>query len=193
MHGVVFQELQRFVKEEFGFSAWHELKESAGVDTSVYMATNEYPDREAVALVRAAAEMTGTSGQEVLAQFGEFIGPNLVEMYGSKVREEWDALDLIENTERTIHEIVRADEPEADPPKLEAERIDDGTVEVTYRSEREMCGLARGIARGVGNHYDQALSVAEPTCMLDGHEHCTLRISAEQDHGGAAEPEAAPH
>lgn len=178
MHGTVFQELQRFVKNEFGFSTWREIKEEAGVDRSLYTATNEYPDDEAQAIVAAASELTDTPAQDLLAQFGEFIGPNLIEMYSSRVDDEWDALDLIENTEETIHQIVRLSEAGAAPPELEAERVDDGTVQVVYSSDRQMCGLARGIAQGVGNYYDQNLSIAETTCMLDGDESCTLEIAA---------------
>ena len=55
MHGLVFSELKKFVDHKLGPTAWTELLASAGLGNKFYMATQEYPDTEVVALVTAAS------------------------------------------------------------------------------------------------------------------------------------------
>lgn len=177
MHGAIFKQFKDFVAATLGAGAWDDLRDQAGVDRTIYMSTRSYPDDELLALLAAASEATGTPEQELLEEFGEFLGPALLEMYRAQIDDAWDAIDLIDHTEDAIHEVVRLREPEADPPALETTRVDGSTVDVHYTSDRHLCGLAKGITAAVGDHFDQSLSVRESQCMLDGADSCELRIT----------------
>lgn len=177
MHGIVFQAMKAYVQEKYGHDAWYDLLDEADVPSGLYMPFSSYPDEEAVALVQTAADMTESSVPEVLEDFGRHIGPKLVEMYPTKVDPEWGALDLIENTEEQIHEVVRMDKPNADPPKLKLQRPRADVVALTYQSDRKLCDLAKGIAKGVGDYYDQSLEISEHSCMLDDDPQCEIAIS----------------
>jgi hypothetical protein len=67
----------------------------------------EYPDAEIVAIVGAASSITGLSVSAVLEDFGEFIAPALIKMFGHLLWAEWKTIDVIENTEGTVHSVVR--------------------------------------------------------------------------------------
>jgi hypothetical protein len=49
-------------------------------------------------------------------------------------------------------------------------------VLVIYASQRRMCGVAKGIARGLGDHYGERIEIAEESCMLTGASSCSIAV-----------------
>lgn len=177
MHGLVMTELKKHVEQAYGGSTWTALLHAAGLGGQVYSAMAEYPDEEVGALVQAASKATGTSVATVLEGFGRFLAPDLIATYGFLVPKQWGALDLIENTETTIHTVVRTRGGGARPPVLRATRVSDSRVQVRYESDRRLCALARGIALGVGDHFGTPLHVTESVCMNSGGPYCLLDVT----------------
>ena len=70
------------------------------------------------------------------------------------------ALDFIESVETHIHVEVRKLYPDAELPSLHAERSQDGSLTVTYRSSRPLAVVAKSLITGCiehfGGHYDLA-------------------------------------
>jgi predicted hydrocarbon binding protein len=176
MHGTIFVELEKYVTSKLGAEAWTTLKEQAGVQRDHYEALEIYPDAEVGALVQTASTITGLPAQTLLEDFGAFIAPDLLEMYWAVVRPEWRTLDLLENTETAIHEVVRISQKGATPPYLRAQRTAPNEVTIIYTSPRKLCAIAKGIVRGVANHYGETFSIKETTCMLQGGSQCTLQV-----------------
>jgi hypothetical protein len=146
MHGVVFGEMERFVAEKYGQEQWTALRNKAGLHNRIYLAVNEYPDAEIVALVTSAAEMTGLASGALLESYGEFIAPALIKLYGHLLKPAWRTLDVIGNTERTVHTVVRVKNPGARPPLLKTQRqSEDCVVLITIRPVR--CALSRSQSR----------------------------------------------
>jgi predicted hydrocarbon binding protein len=174
MHGIVFAELQKFVGHTLGPQAWPELAADAGLGRPTFLATAAYPDDQLTALVMAAVRRTGIPAPQLLAQFGEFIVPDLVKVFGAFVKREWTALDLLEHTELVIHKAVRLQTQYADPPQLRITRVSPAQVRIEYSSPRRLCAVAKGIMRGVAKHYGETLAIDESTCMLTGAAACTL-------------------
>lgn len=176
MHGTIFAELQKYVVTKLGEDAWSALKREAGVAREQYDPLEIYPDAEVGALVSAASHQTGLPAETLLEDFGAFIAPDLLEMYWAAVQPEWRTLDLLENTEKAIHDVVRISQKGATPPYLNARRTSPDEVTIVYTSARRLCAVAKGIVRGVAAHYGESVSIAEPDCMLRGDEHCTLHV-----------------
>jgi predicted hydrocarbon binding protein len=72
--------------------------------------------------------------------------------------------------------VVRARNAGARPPELRAERIAPDEVVVRYTSARRLCGIAKGIVRGLARHFAQTVTLEEPVCMLRGDTECVLRV-----------------
>lgn len=174
MHGIIFAELQKFVTKQAGNDGWQQLMQQAGLGGKLYLPVNEYPDPEIKALVTAASSMTKKPASEVLESFGEFITPSLLSMYGHLLSPTWTALDVIENTEGTIHSVVRVQTRGAQPPKLKAQRVSATDLVLTYNSERQMCFLAIGIGRGLARHFKENLSIRQAKCMHRGDAECEI-------------------
>ncbi|MBI5654008.1 MAG: heme NO-binding domain-containing protein [Chloroflexi bacterium] len=176
MHGIIFSELKKYVETKHSPAVWGALLKESGLGSKMYMPIQTYPDAEVVALVTTASKMTGVPVNAILEDFGGFILPDLIQMYQALIKPEWDALNFIMHTEATIHTVVRHRNPGALPPALKCVRVSPGEVVLHYNSSRKMCGVAKGIARGVAKHYDQSITVAETTCMHRGDAGCLISI-----------------
>src|SRR6266853_3005063 len=140
------------------------------------MAVVEDPDSEVVALLSAASAVTGLPIPAILEDFGEFITPSLMGMYGHLMKPDWRALDVIENTERTVHSVVRVQNPGAKPPKLRTARLSPEEVILIYDSPRQLCGLAKGIGKGLAKHFKETLLISETRCMHKGASSCEIHF-----------------
>lgn len=178
MHGIIFTSLKKYVTANLGAEGWTTLAKEAGVGNKIYLASQTYSDQEIVSLVTTASRITGKPAPAILEDFGEFIVPELVAIYRSMIKPDWKALDLIENVESTIHRAVRLRDPSATPPYLVCSRPSQEEVVITYSSPRKLCSVAKGIARGVGKHYGERLSITETSCMHRGNPNCRLSIKA---------------
>jgi hypothetical protein len=177
MQAIIFGELKKYVEEKLGDDAWRPLLREAGVSRHVYVPGQDYPDAEAGAIVAAASKKTGLEPDAILQDFGEFIAADLVRLYRHLIDPKWKILDLIEHTEETIHKAVRHDNPAASPPQLKCMRKAPDEVIIHYGSRRRMCGVAKGIVRGLARAYGEKVSLAERTCMLKGGAECQIVVN----------------
>jgi hypothetical protein len=177
VHGIIFAEFKKFVVVTSSNETWIKLQAVAGLEHRRYLASEAYPDQELFELVRAGSQLLNKSSSLMLEAFGEFIVPDLLGIYHAFIKAEWTALDVIEKAESTIHKTVRLKDPTATPPVLQVERLSPDEVQIIYNSERKLCSVAKGIIRGVGKHYGEALRVEEKDCMLRGGKACTLLVS----------------
>ena len=179
MNGIVFIEIGKFAQSRLGEQSWREVMRLAGVPSRIYYRVADYPDEEASALLTALATALNEPPGDVLENIGEFIATDLLRMARYWIKPDWKTLDLIANTEATIHETLRAEGSRTDPPRLRCERTADDEVVVTYDSARKLCRLARGIVAGVARHYAQKVSILEPSCMLKGDAACRLIVKRQ--------------
>ena len=176
MHGIIFGELKKFVDTNHGPETWPKLLTAAGLGPRFYATVKDYPDSEAVAIVGAASAATGTPAATILEAFGEFIVPDLLALYGSLIQKNWKTLDVLENTEQTIHRVVRMRNAGANPPELRATRVSPKEVQIVYTSARKMCPVAVGISKGVAKHYRERIEVSQSECQHRGDSGCRIHV-----------------
>jgi len=175
MHGMVFGELKKFVDKNMGGDSWQSLLKQLNL-RKVYIPIQEYPDEEILSLVGAASQATGISVHDLLIVFGKFIAPTLLHSYHRQITASWTLMDLLENTESTIHKVVRLRNPNASPPQLQIERINVDKIVITYTSPRRICGLALGIAQGLADQFGEQVEITQNHCMLSGDAACIIEI-----------------
>lgn len=181
MHGTVFFHFHRYVEKGWGENAWPQLFAKAGIIEKSYSPVGVHPDEDILALVNAASEIAGMTSGEILASFGEYLAPELIALYPSLVDSDWRTLDLIANAERVIHNAVRAQNPDASPPVLRAQKINPHEVHLVYASPRMMCFLLKGIAKGVANYFGEEIKVIEESCMHEGSPFCSIVFKTNDD------------
>jgi predicted hydrocarbon binding protein len=176
VHGIVFAQLRNYVSSRLGRESWSGLVEAAGAEHLVYLPTESYPDSDMSRLVAALSARTQESTEEILHDFGVYLAGPLLGIYGPLLDAQWRTLDLLEHTEKTIHTVIRMQRPNAAPPRLDIERVGPETVRIVYTSPRRLCDLARGIVRGMANHYRETVDVEQPSCMHRGDPACVLLV-----------------
>jgi hypothetical protein len=176
MHGIIFTSLKKYATTKLGPEAWTRLLDESNLAGRVYLPTGGYDDKEILTLVSTASRVTGKPIQVLLEDFGEFIVPDLISIYRAMVRPEWRTLDLIDNVENTIHKAVRLRDKSATPPTLVVSRPSRNEVVVVYSSSRRLCGVAKGIIKGVASHYGERIALSETACMLRNDSSCRLSV-----------------
>ena len=156
MHGLIFFYIQKFADSAAaGATSWSKLRSTVTTSHEKYLPSGVYPDAEAVHLLDSIAQSAHEPLPTIIERFGEFLAPHLIKVAGKHVEPDWTALDLIEHTEAIIHTMVRATNPGARPPVLDTVRQSPHELTLLYGSQRQLCGLARGIIRGIGKHYGE--------------------------------------
>ena len=177
MHGIIFFYIQKFADvAAAGTTTWLKLRETVATSASRYLPNETYPDDEAVGLLQSLADRVGEPLPALVERFGEFLAPHLVKVAGRHINPAWRTLDLIENTESIIHTMIRATNPGAAPPVLEAVRHSPNELHLVYGSSRQLCVLARGIMKGVAKHYGESITIDETSCMLNGGPFCSFVV-----------------
>jgi hypothetical protein len=174
MHGIIFAELEKYAEKKYGKGAWKQLLKKAGLENKVYLPIKAYPDTEVVEMVGAVSSMVGLPVGEVLEDFGEFIAPALMKMFGHLLLPEWKTIDVIDNTEGTIHSVVRVKDPYAKPPELRTVRRSFDEVVLIYTSPRKMCALAIGIAKGLASYFHENITSSQTMCIHKGAPKCEI-------------------
>jgi len=174
MHGIVFTEFKHYVERGSHDGRWHEMLHAAHVDRRVYASNRHYPDKEFFDILGAASRALNKTTDEIVEDFGVFIAPDFLGMYATLIRPEWRTLDVVEHTEAVIHSVVRAKQVGAMPPQLKSRRVAPDEIELIYDSPRKLCGLAKGIVRGIAAHFGERIEIVENGCMLDGAAKCVL-------------------
>jgi tRNA A-37 threonylcarbamoyl transferase component Bud32 len=177
MHGSIFLQFQRFAQKHGCIPAWEILLREAHLPVKSYSPARAYPDEEMLALVGAASRLLNIPADAVLEAFGEFVAPELIRLYGKLIDPEWKTLDLIENTEKLIHAAVRVGNPGARPPVLHCIRSTPDELQIVYSSDRQLCGVAKGIVKGVARHYGEVVRISDDACMLRGDPFCALQVT----------------
>ncbi|MCC9134976.1 heme NO-binding domain-containing protein [Pontibacter silvestris] len=156
MHGFIFLQFKKFIQQEKGLQAWHSLIQNSNVSRGQFAATEIYPDEDLKALVNTAATTWNIPVSTLLEQLGSFLVPDLIDIYQLYINPTWRTLDLVEQTENSMHRAVRVSAPEATPPVLHVTRINATKLIIDYHSQRRMAQLAIGIIKGVSTYYNEA-------------------------------------
>ena len=163
MHGIIHSELKKYVETKYPTGVSTAVLRKAGLANKIYLTIGTYPDEGVTSIIEAVSDITATSAEQIMEDFGEFIAPTLMDMYKALIKPEWRTLDLLLNTEETIHRVVKVNHPGAQPPRLEFRQEGPTGLKFFYSSPRHMSAVAKGIMKGVAKHYGETLTIQEIT------------------------------
>lgn len=157
MTDVFLHDLRDHVERAFGPATWTTLALAAGLP-------HRFWSEDA-----AEADATVPGTDEALEGFGRFLFPAVLRSCSSLVDPGWDALDLLEHAERALQAALAE-------PGSSVLREGDRLV-IASASPHRVCALARGVARGVGDHYRTRLEVVEGSCTRRGEDRCVTTVT----------------
>lgn len=177
MKGVVFDLLNEMVEEKFGFEAWENILEGAGLD-GIYVATETYSDEELVKLVTQAEIVSGIPAQELTREFGKYMLPSFAKNHPVFFEGDLSLRDFLLTVDRVIHVEVRKLYPDAGLPTFDygLDGQDSKFLTMYYKSPRKLCALSEGLIAGAADHFNENYSLEHEICMHKGAKHCELKL-----------------
>ncbi len=146
-----------------GPDAWTTIREKAGLADEVdfFASDSPYPDELTVPLVIAAAEVLELPVETVLEAFGEYwILYTAREGYGALIEAAGSSVEEFLRYLPNLHSRIKLTHPELTPPSFTTNRLEDGRLELEYRSHRG--GLEHfvvGLLRGLAKRFDQSVEI----------------------------------
>lgn len=177
MHGVVHKALEEYVVDRAGEDAWEAIVDRTDVEPTLYLPVSYYDDGEIEAILTALSSMAVQDRREIERSFGRRLAPELLSTFGAHVGDDWTLLELLANLDAVVADVGAATD-RATLPEIDCRR-DGAAAVVTYRSEREYCGIARGILEGLVDAFDANATVSTEDCVRDGAEACTFRVAVQ--------------
>lgn len=177
MHGIIFHEFRHYINQQNGFGLWNQLLQKAQMEGKMYLPTQMYPDEELEALFIAACQQLKMERDPLLENFGHYIIPQFMRIFGQIVKPEWQLMDVLEHTENVIHRTIRQYDKNATPPQLICEREGRQQVKIYYASGRQMLAFGKGLVLGLSDYYKEAVKLRESTTSKDGREMKMLLVT----------------
>ncbi|WP_169728022.1 heme NO-binding domain-containing protein [Adhaeribacter aquaticus] len=156
MHGSIFVMLRKFVESNYDYSTWMDLLKKVGVERTSYPMHGMYPTDELFAIVHEVAEKMEIPVYDFMEKFGEFMVPDLIEMYKDYLDPAWCTYEMLIYTEEKMHGAVKSQDKRTSPPKLLVTKQGEKRLIINYTSKRRMSGVAVGIIRGIARYYQES-------------------------------------
>lgn len=177
MHGVIFLNLKSYTEHSLK-KDWRDLLEVAGYGSREYSFHDSYPVQEFRALIRTLAQAIGEPEKELIEHFGIYLAPKLLEiaMFLKLIESTWKTFDVLEALATRIHAKVQDLDPSFEPPAARGVRTGKREIEFYYKSDNNLCVLAKGILRGMAQHFRETLSIEEQECTSEGASTCRFIV-----------------
>ena len=179
MKGIILNLVEEAIVAEHGDNTWDSILETSGLD-GAYTSLGNYPDDDLERLVAAGSETLAVQPRDLNRHLGELAIQGLAERYPHYFSPHGGTVAFLLTLDDVIHTEVRKLYPESAPPDFWFDAPIANELVVHYRSERRLCALAEGMIVGAAAHYEEQASIAHESCMFDGADHCTLRVTVEE-------------
>jgi len=177
MKGVIFTTFLESVESAWGLDMVDKIIENSDLASEgSYTAVGTYDHQEAVALISALSEETGTSVSDLLKGFGEHLFGVLITGHPHFAAGVEHPLDFLEGVERYIHVEVKKLYPDAQLPSFECARQSDDCLEMIYASGRHLEDLCEGLILGCVSYFSRESSISRET-LEDGRERFLIQLS----------------
>ena len=160
MKGIVFTELIEMVEADLGFEISDRMILGAKTpNDGAYTAVGTYDHMELIQLVISLSEATGTAVPDLVQAFGRHLFGRFHALYPQFFEGIESAIDFLPMVESYIHVEVRKLYPDAELPAFDCVECD-GTLQMTYQSNRPFADLAEGLIRACVEHFQDDVAIS---------------------------------
>lgn len=169
MKGIVFTEFLDMVEEKFGYDVVDQIIQESDLESKgIYTAIGTYPHSEVVQLLMNLSSKVKIEPTILLKEFGKYLFDTFLESYPQFFSAVDNAFAFLHSIDKHIHVEVLKLYPDATLPKFHSEETEDGTMIMTYKSERKMAALAEGLIEKSIAHYKEECDVSSESLSEDG-------------------------
>lgn len=176
MKGIVFNVFEKFITENFSAEVWEEGLEDAKLEDEVFVPTKIYEDKKLLDIFGSIVKLKNLVAEEALILFGEYLFNALATKYAHVVQDFDNARDFLLGLDGIIHVEVRKMMSGSNPPQFITIEETENTLTLEYRSERQLCTLAKGLFNGLNKKFDNAYEYEHTKCIHNGEEQCLFHF-----------------
>lgn len=171
MKGIVFTEFLDMVEAKFGYEVVDQIISESNLESDgIYTSIGTYPHSEVVSLLMNLSSEVKIDPAILLKEFGKYLFDAFLSSYPQFFTAVDNSFAFLHSIDNHIHVEVLKLYPDATLPSFQSEEIEDGTMIMTYKSERKMAGLAEGLIERSILHYDEKCSIQSEKMNEDGSE-----------------------
>lgn len=187
MKGVVFNLLESFVTENWGYEKYEEILSLCPLQTrEPFVGPGTYPDADLMTIAAKASERLGVPLPAALRAFGRYCFPRLAAKVPTLVAPYKNACSFLQSVEPVIHVEVRKLMPQAVTPTFQYRQPEADVLVVDYSSQRKLCSLMEGLLDGLGDHFGEVIEHHQARCLHRGDSACEFHIKFATLSGRAA-------
>ncbi len=169
MKGIVFTEFMEMVESQFGYAMVDQIIEDSKLPSGgIYTSIGTYDHSEIVALLMNLSKRTEIEPPVLLKAFGKYLFDTFLKTYPHFFEEANNSIDFLQSIDNYIHVEVLKLYPDAKLPTFTTDVQDDGSLVMTYFSERKMSALAEGLIEKSIAHYQDPMSMTKELLEEDG-------------------------
>ncbi len=171
MKGIVFTEFLDMVEAKFGYEVVDQIISESNLESDgIYTSIGTYPHSEVVSLLMNLSSEVKIDPSILLKEFGKYLFDAFLSSYPQFFTAVDNSFAFLHSIDNHIHVEVLKLYPDATLPSFQSEEIEDGTMIMTYKSERKMAGLAEGLIERSILHYDEKCSIQSEKMNEEGSE-----------------------
>lgn len=149
MKGIIFTEFLELVEDKFGFEMTDKIITNSNLPSGgTYTSIGTYDHMEMISLVTELSKESKVPVPDLLYIYGKHLFGRFPLHYPQFFENAGSALDFLQGIEEYIHTEVRKLYPDAELPYFDTNRITDNTLEMLYKSKRNMPEVAHGLIEG---------------------------------------------
>ncbi len=176
MKGIVFTEFLDMIEEKFGLEMTDQVIASSQVKNGgAYTSVGTYDHKDILAMVKVLGSLANLPIAALVKVFGTHLAKVFAKKFPEFFRSQNTLFDFLVSVDSYIHVEVRKLYPEAELPKFSHKKIDEKSLELTYKSQRPFADLAYGLILGCIEQYDEKVKVTYED--LDGGKGCHRRFT----------------
>ncbi|MFT4532815.1 MAG: hypothetical protein ACI9P5_000159 [Saprospiraceae bacterium] len=169
MKGIIFTEFLEMVENKFGYEMVDTIIEESELPSNgIYTSIGTYHHSEVVRLLGNLSKRSGIDSQVLLKAFGEYLFNAFLKSYPQLFSAVDNPFDFLISIDSHIHGEVLKLYPDAILPKFDTRHLEDGSLEMTYRSERKMAVLAESLIEKSIAHYNTSHIIEKEIISNDG-------------------------
>lgn len=131
------------------------------------------------------ADLTGETPDDLRYAFGRRLFERFTILYPDFIPTDGGVMGFLLGLERHIHDEIRVLYPDARPPSICCEKVDDDTLRIHYQSDQPVTEMCMGMLDAALAHFETRGSVSREAAEADAD--AVFRVSMRQsDHRAAA-------
>ncbi|MGJ0508075.1 MAG: heme NO-binding domain-containing protein [Methylocystis sp.] len=184
MYGIVNKVISDYITARYGAEMWDNIQKDAGVDVSVFVLNETYPDDMTEQLLNSASKRLGKSLRDLKLMLGEHWVENTglvnAPLYMLSAADDLKTF-LLRLPE--LHSRVMLFYPKALAPDFDCSDVTDSSLTLHYYSKRAgLTDYVEGLLLGLGKHYGVDVHVtllATDVCRdrADMSRHAAFRVA----------------